>query len=124
MEIRIGLYNKAFQMASKKILEEKTCDIRGYKAVFNLVAGPLVSGAHTLEDTYILEINYEDSEKEHRKKLPLGGWNSHLCPDYAKEANELASKFLEEKGFSLVNHFNSWPEFQALIAKNPKKKRA
>lgn len=121
MELKVGLYNKNFQMASKEIVGERTCDVRGNNARFQIVAGPLIWDGSPLSKTYVLEIRYEDSEKNHREKLDktpgVSSFSQHLCPDYAEQAHRLAEEFCKEHDLLLNNHLNSWPVYQAVVSK-------
>lgn len=118
--VKVGLYNKNFKMASKEMLEERAENIRGRNSNFSISAGPLIWEGKQLKDTYVLEINYRDSEEAHRSSLWLGGWGQCLFHDYGKKANELARKFCDENGLMINNHLNSWPEYQAIVSKRKK----
>ena len=121
MKTRIGLYNENFQMDSQEILEAKTEDVNGIESKFNITAGPLIFRGKPLKETYVLEIHYRDSEEEHRKTLFLEGFGSNLPSDYAHKVHELADKFCKERNLVINNHINSWPEYQAIVSKKPKK---
>ncbi len=70
-----------------------------------------------------MEIRYSSAEQRHRAKLadshPLGSFGSHLYADMSDGAHQVAARFMAENGFRLSNHINSWPEFQAIIVKEP-----
>ena len=117
MGYKFGLYNEKFKMASSEILEAKVEDVKGNSLLFQIIAGPLKWGEETMEDTYVLEVHYILSESKHTKELPLNGFGSMLCYDYADKAEELADKFCKEHNFILCNHLNSWPEYQAVVQK-------
>lgn len=119
MAHRFGLYNKNFQMASQEMLEEKLEEVRGQTSSFKIVAGPLKWGGNILKDTYVLEVHYKNSEDAHSQRLPLNGFNSMLCYDYADKAMELANQFCGEQGLVVNNHLNSWPEYQAVVSRKP-----
>ncbi len=88
------------------------------KSRFDILAGPLVFQGDLLKDTYVLEIDYSASEKAHKARLgETFIFGSHLYVDYAEVAHDLASKFCEENGFTINNHLNSWPIFQAVISR-------
>lgn len=114
---RIGFYDKAIQMTSPEMLEEKLEEVRGQNSRFNVVAGPLNFNGSPLIDTYVLEVHYKESEDAHKEKLPLNGFGSMLYCDYANKAMELANQFCERHGFMVSNHLNSWPEYQAVISR-------
>lgn len=122
-KLKIGLYNENFKISKQEILEVKLDEVRNEKALFSIYAGPLLFQGESLKETYILEIHYKTSEDGHRKKLPLNGFNSQLCFDYAEKAHELASDFCDRKGFTINNHLNSWPVYQAVISKKEKENK-
>jgi hypothetical protein len=121
MDNGIGLYNENFQMNSQEILEEKTEEVAGRASDFKIMAGPMKLSGDVYKNTYVLEIHYKDSKDDHAKTLPLNGFNSQLCLDYAEKANRLAEDFCEENGFVINNYLNLWPEFQAIVSKLEKK---
>lgn len=116
----MGLYNKNFKISSEEISEEKSEKVEEFPADFNIMAGPMKLQGTVYKNLYVLEIHYNESYESHRKTLPLNGFNSQLCLDYAEKVNEIAENFCKEKGFTLENHLNSWPEFQAIILKSKK----
>lgn len=118
MGLKISCYNKNFQM-SKQGVEHKdiACKVRSHNASFKTSLGLLVFNGEVLEKTYVLEIHYKNSKDAHAKTLPLNGFASQLCYDYAEEAHRLASQLCEEKNLVINNHLNSWPEFQAIVSK-------
>lgn len=120
--MRIGLYNKNFKMTEPTFFKTETCNIRRFQAIFDITAGPLFFGGQVLKETFVLEIRYKDSADAHARTLPLNGWNSQLIYDYGEKVHELALKFIKEQGWILNNHLNSWPEFQAIVSKDPSKK--
>jgi hypothetical protein len=115
--IKIGMYNKKFQMASKEMLEERIETIRGRDANFTITAGPLIFLNKKYNEVYVLEIDYKKSEDAHRKTLPGWGFNSYLFHDYAEKAHELAQQFCDKNNFLINDYLNSWPEYQAIISK-------
>jgi hypothetical protein len=117
MVMRIGLYNKNFQMTSEEMLEQKVCDVNGKPAIFKIVAGPLKWDGKPLTQTYVLEIHYRGSEEAHRRELPLEGFSSHLYADYAEQAHKLAQEFCEQHDLVINTPLNSWPEYQAVVSK-------
>lgn len=125
MDIRVGLYNEHIKMDRREISEEKFEEVRGSRtSKFNIYAGPLVINDHILNETYVLEIDYRQSEKSTRGELGMDSFGSHLFHDYAEKANNLAQKFCEEQGFEIHRHINSWPQFQAIVVKQEQKEAA
>lgn len=119
METRIGLYNNNFQKkAINEISEERICNIGNFNSIFRISIGPLLLKDEPLEKTYVLEINYDNAEREHRQELGAFSFDSMLCFDYAKKANQLAEEFCKENNLLINDHFNSWPEFQAVVSRN------
>jgi hypothetical protein len=113
----LGCYNEGFQMASKEINKKTERIIRNFPAVFKIVAGPLTFEGITHKNTYVLEIHYKESEDAHCKTLPLNGWASEIYIDYVEESHKIATEFMEQNDFTLEDHVNSWPQFQAIISK-------
>ncbi len=71
-----------------------------------------------MEDTYVLEINYADSEKEYSKNIwGVGTFWSHLYSYYWEKAHELAETFCKNHWLIINNNLNSWPSFQAVVSK-------
>jgi hypothetical protein len=118
--VRVGMYNDAFKMASKEMLEERTVKVRGRDAKFSLIAGPLIWMDKTLKDTFVLDIDYEASYESHDRILPLGGWGSCLCLSYGEKAHELAREFCEKNNLMINAHLNSWPKYQAVVSRKEK----
>lgn len=116
--MKIGLYNKNFQMSEKEIEKDITRKVWNKNATFEVSLGPLVFDGETLKETYVLEIHYLSSKEAHRQTLPMGGFNSQIGLDYAEEAHKLASEFCEEENLVLNTHLNSFPEFQAIVSKD------
>ena len=105
-------------MANIEIEEEKIIRIGNKDTTFKIIAGPLIFQGEELNETYVVEIDYQDSLKEHRKQLPANGFNSQISLDYAEHANELAEEFCQANGFAINNHLNSFPEYQAVVSKS------
>jgi len=120
MKMKVGLYNKNFQMSNKEISIEERCKVRDNNSIFKITAGPLIFNGEQLKNTYVLEVNFRESEDVHRRSLILEGFNSQLCGDYAETAHKIASDFCKKQGFTINNHLNSWPEYQAVVTlENP-----
>ncbi len=118
MVYRIGLYNKAFQMASVEILEERAVTVRDrvtFKSSFKISAGPLIFNGETYKDLYVVEVDYKMAEHFHRQELPLQGFGSNLCDDYMETATRLAEEFCLKNNFKVHDLINSWPEYQAVV---------
>jgi hypothetical protein len=102
-------------MSSPQMTGEKVVGVRNFPAEFKITAGPLVWDGQPLKETFVLEIHYQDSERVHSSRLPLNGFNSFLCFDYAEKSHELAEQFCEENGLMLCEHLNSWPQYQSVV---------
>ena len=46
-----------------------------------------------------------------------------LFSDYAQRVNELALEYIQQQGWTLDDHINSWPEFQAIVTIKPVPKK-
>ncbi len=100
-----------------EVLEDQLTLVNLREAMFTIMAGP----SKTDKKTYVLEIHYRESEQVHRRmSWPFVDWNRHLYLDFAEEAHYLALEFCKEQGFTIEQHLNSWPEYQALIEKKDK----
>jgi hypothetical protein len=120
--VKVGMYNKNFKMTSKEMLEERVEEVRGKNANFAISAGPLIFRGKTLQDTYVLDIDYEASYDAHLNTLIGGGFGARLFDDYGKKANELAKEFCDKNNLVINNHLNSWPKYQAVVSRKGEKK--
>jgi len=131
LRCRIGLYNKAFQMASVTVEEEirvepdrniayrnRRNSLR-WPANFTIQMGPMDFNDHVYTDTFVLEIHYQGSNDAHRDRLGAFSFGSHLYADFAEVAHQLFWDFCQKHGLSFSNHLNSWPKFQAIVFKKP-----
>lgn len=102
-----------------KLIQEQPffVTIKNFSATFILKLFRLKIENHEYKKTFILEIEYKESENEHRKHLFLGGFNSQLCFDYAEEANKLAEEFCKKENLNMYDHLNSWPTFWMIVEK-------
>jgi hypothetical protein len=74
----------------------------------------------TLQDTYVLDIDYEASYDNHLNSLIGGGFGSYLFSDYGEMANELAREFCDKNNLLINQHLNSWPKYQAIVSRKEK----
>ena len=64
--------------------------VRNFPAEFKVKIGKLKFGGRSLESTFILEINYQESVELHALKLPSVGCGVGLFDSYADAAGYLA----------------------------------
>jgi hypothetical protein len=121
LQTRFGLYNKNFQMSGPDITENVHVQVRNFEAIFSIKCGSLVWDGKPLKDTFVLELHYKGSEDTHASRLPLDGFGSALCYDYAGVAQSLAQAFVAMRGWTMNDHLNSWPQFQAIVSRTPGK---
>ncbi len=115
MQVRIGPSNHNFKMSSKQVDQEIITTIRGRNARFNIKLGPLQFDGKTMEKTFLLEIDYENSFKAHARELPLGGFGARLHDDYGETANKIAEEFCKANSYKIVSHITSLLEYQAVV---------
>lgn len=116
---KIWLYKEGLRAENPAFSKTVTSSIRWYEAIFDITAGPLKIWATIYKETYVLEIRYEDSYRKHSEQLNLAGFGSVLFSDYAQRVNEIALEYIQQQGWTLNDHINSWPEFQAIVTIKP-----
>ncbi len=114
---KFGLYDSAFKMISRELLEDKLEVVDGAPAEFQIAFGPVKWYENTLNEGYVLEIKYKDVDKAIQRKVPSEGFFSQLIYDYIKAADNVVKRFCQEKDLVVVNHINSWPVYQAIVLK-------
>jgi len=115
LETMMGFHNEHFKIGKETFSKIEQHSVNGFNATFKIKAGPLEWQDTVMKTTYMIHITYQESEEQHRKTLDLNGFDSFLANDYADKANEIALKLINEKGWKLHNHLNSWPDFQAIV---------
>lgn len=94
-------------------------EVRSRQVQFNLKAGPAGWNGNSLgERLHMIEIESEDSQKEHRQGLPFEGFGSMLSHGYSEAQINIAEQYCRENDFSIQKCYSTWPTYQAFITKN------
>ena len=109
--VKIGPPNQYCQMSSRQIDKEIIAKVRRQDARFNIRVGPLENNGQAMLNTFVLEIHYEDSYNAH----VASGFGSSLYHDYALATHTIAEEFCRDNDYTMCNHLNSYPRYQAII---------
>lgn len=112
-----GFYNENFQIDPKTLTTlPKVTEVRNRTVNMLLSFGNLLWNKETLAQTYVLEIDYKKAEAAHTASLPLGGFASMICFDYAEKAREIALSHCQEQGLNINQELNHWPKLQFIVS--------
>ncbi len=115
MTLCMGCYNDNFSIA--EVVEEVRVPVtvRSRDSTMVLKYGLMRFNGHDSERTMVVVIDYKNEERAHADSLPLGGFNSQICYDYADEATRVAKEFCSEKGWQINREVNHWPILQFIV---------
>lgn len=120
---KIWLYNRNFKQENPTFSEVVVSPIHWFNATFKITAWPMKMWSMVYKQTYVLEIRYQLSYIKHSRSMDVWSFGWMLSSDYAERVNEIALKYIQQQGWMLNQHLNSWPEFQAIVTIKPVPKK-
>lgn len=107
LTIKLGECNENFQMHEEEYQLTTTTKMRNGDVTFAITAGPLFYQGELLLNTYVLKIFVKDPSEYQRPQVD----------EHAGVLHSIAFAFCEQYNFTINNHLNSFPVFQAIVIK-------